>query len=225
MFRSFFVFISALMIGLPSANAETPETLPTIKGIPLVEFFDPAQWDKCKKKKGVEICRRSSRVGSAVEVLVTRRINSGADAVLDVIQDADNYCDWLDSCRKAELLEPPTVDGFDYAMVAKTPWPYEDRLLVSSVKIIPQADGEIYTVDSRLPKSATRFKGFPPKESLGARRIRPTGDGQVEVSIYTAINPGGGIPLGLTGSSVRDNAAAALRAMDKEIRSRAVGDE
>ena len=126
----------------------------------------------------------------------------------------------MPTCRNAELIQGGQAHFFDYAMRAKTPFPFEDRLIVSRVHVMAGDGGELYTIDETLPANVTRLRGFPPPINFGARRLRETDDGSVEVSLYTAINPGGGVPLGLTHSSVRQNAADALRSMAAELAKR-----
>lgn len=163
-------------------------------------------WELQKEEKGIKIYTRSA-VGSPVkEVRAILQLNASLSSVVAVIRDFDNYPLWIYKCVHAKLLKSAGDSDMYYYHITDTPWPVEDRDMVSRV-IITQNDKsmELRINSTGIPDYLPKREGFlrlPKSNTLWI--LNPIGPNLIQAEYILSVDPGGDVPVWLLNVFVTD---------------------
>jgi hypothetical protein len=167
-------------------------------------YFDEASWDDCHVRSSVRICLRQTSEPGAREALLFMDLGAPADTVLALLTDTDRYCGWFDNCLDVESHDRRDDGGLVFSARVSSPFPYRDRVVTSQTHVALGSDDTIYVIgQTPRPLPETRLTGFRMPPSDGVWRIAPRAEGGSELAFYTIVNPGGGVPIAVTGPVLR----------------------
>ena len=151
------------------------------------------EWELYKTRKEIEVFKRKTDEGfDAVRIKAT--IHSTMPTFLHVINDADNYTDWVYGCSESKLLlfEGDTVE---YSTLTDMPFPVWDRYLeVTSTQEIK--DG-IWVAESTVREGAPEIKGVVNIDYFLSKWVVRDKGNKVLIDYEVSTEPGGSIPAWL----------------------------
>jgi hypothetical protein len=188
----------------------------TLLGLLLLVASAPAaelQWRLAREEGGVRVYLAEvpgSRYQAYRGVVVLR---TDMPTLLALQEDVAASCAWIYACSEQRLLGSEGALSWIYSRYV-APWPVTPRDSVLQVATEIGADG---SVTRRLTAAPTRLpeqRGHVRVRKLeGIWRLRPLGEGRVEVVYQAHTEPGGSVPSWLANSFVVDAPLQTLKAL------------
>ncbi|CAM3829276.1 START domain-containing protein [Ectopseudomonas alcaliphila] len=181
---------------------------------------DERQWQLEREEDGVSVYL-ADVPGSkykAYRGVVT--INADLAAVQAVQEDVTGSCSWIFSCQQQRLLE---TDGDVSELYTRfeMPWPVKARDSVIQVTTRTDGDGGVTRLLKAVPQRLPEEKGFVRVQRVdGQWRLKPLGEGRVEVIYEVHTEPGGSVPSWLANSFVVDAPLQTLQGLRAKVEGR-----
>ena len=158
---------------------------------------DP-RWKMIESEHNVRLYQRPANNTDVHEIKAVSVVPYALKSkIKTMLVEPDLFCDWVHDCMSSEQIPTPFGYAFAYRMVLDAPFPYTDRETVNKVQIFEEA-GErdcIYFVgqyfDMGLPEKRNPRRL---KVSDGTWRLVRLDDDNVEITLYFAVDLGGGVP-------------------------------
>lgn len=139
-----------------------------------------------------------------------------------IIKDAENHNNWVFFSDRAEILEETDDCNWKYYGFTDTPWPVNNRDVITSVSLIQNK------VDYSITITSIAIPDFLPKDEDCVRvkhlnaiwKLNPIGNGTVHISFELEIDPGGNIPLWLVNLAVTKGPLKTVEGLIEEINSK-----
>ncbi|MDG9760921.1 START domain-containing protein [Pseudomonas sediminis] len=147
-------------------------------------------------------------------------INADLAAVQAVQEDVTGSCSWIFSCQQQRLLE---TDGDVSELYTRfeMPWPVKARDSVIQVTTRTDGDGGVTRLLKAVPQRLPEEKGFVRVQRVdGQWRLKPLGEGRVEVIYEVHTEPGGSVPSWLANSFVVDAPLQTLQGLRAKVEGR-----
>jgi hypothetical protein len=165
----------------------------------LLQAIGPAaaatEWVLDKQEEGIDIYTRPVEGSGIKEFKGIAEVESGLDAVLQVLRDADGFKNWFPNTPESRLLDREGDVSYQYS-VMKTPWPVSDRDNV--FRSVTERDDETGIVTVKVtaapdyyPEQADHVRV---QKANGVWRLEPLGKQKTRVTFIMHLEPGGGIP-------------------------------
>lgn len=167
---------------------------------------DNGVWELQKEENGIKIYTRNVSGSPVKEVKAFLQLNASLSSVVAVIRDFENYPLWIYKCAHAKLLKSVGDSDMYYYHITDTPWPVEDRDMVSRV-VITQNDKslELKINSTGIPDYLPKRDGFlrlPKSNTLWI--LTPIGPNLIQAQYILSIDPGGDVPVWLLNVFVTD---------------------
>ncbi|MDP9940732.1 START domain-containing protein [Ectopseudomonas alcaliphila] len=181
---------------------------------------DERQWQLEREEDGVSVYLANvpgSRY-KAYRGVVT--INADLAAVQAVQEDVAGSCSWIFSCQQQRLLE---TDGDVSELYTRfeMPWPVKARDSVIQVTTRTDGNGGVTRLLKAVPQRLPEEKGFVRVQRVdGQWRLKPLGEGRVEVIYEVHTEPGGSVPSWLANSFVVDAPLQTLQGLRAKVEGR-----
>ncbi|PKM31021.1 MAG: hypothetical protein CVV08_15540 [Gammaproteobacteria bacterium HGW-Gammaproteobacteria-12] len=181
---------------------------------------DERQWQLEREEDGVSVYL-ADVPGSkykAYRGVVT--ISADLAAVQAVQEDVTGSCSWIFSCQQQRLLE---TDGDVSELYTRfeMPWPVKARDSVIQVTTRTDGDGGVTRLLKAVPQRLPEEKGFVRVQRVdGQWRLKPLGEGRVEVIYEVHTEPGGSLPSWLANSFVVDAPLQTLQGLRAKVEGR-----
>ena len=145
---------------------------------------------------GIEIFLKSVP-GSTFEAFRgTVNIDTSVDTILAVFKDVPEHTKWLCRCSSSSLLRE--INQFEYITysVLDAPWPVKDRDSVNYICVSEDSGTNEVTI------SMKEYQGYFSEQTNRVRvskfegfwKLKPTKNGNVEVTLQMHVEPGGWMP-------------------------------
>lgn len=157
------------------------------------------EWELVYEVEDLRVERRDYRGSELDEIRGRLRLRATLNAVMALLKDDSFNDEWVYRSGGARILEDSGyTQAYVYGIV-KAPFPMTDRDTVVRFDYRQDPKSKEITID------ITNFPGFIPQEPGFVRvpdfggfwRLRPLGDGWVEVTYQVYGDPGGWIPVWL----------------------------
>lgn len=185
-------------------------------------------WRLEKNSDGVEVYTRTV-VDSPYRAFRGVAVIPGElNQVMAVLDDSDNFANWMHNCDTALLLEKRSLlDRFQYLQL-DFPWPATDREMILRNEISQDISTRVVTIALSLAQaeqlSAEAQNKVPPRDgrqpvaaASGHYILTPLSDSETRVEYQMALDPGGALPASLVNSQLIDNPYQTLRALRTEV--------
>ena len=154
-------------------------------------------WERVFAGEGLVVERRDYPGSTLKEIKGVTRVKASLNAVMALLKDAAFNHEWVYRSGGARILEEQGYErAFVYGIV-DAPWPMQDRDTVVRFDYRQQeSTGDITITISNVPNYLPAQGGYVRVPDFGGYwRLRPQGDGWVEVTYQVFGNPGGWIPV------------------------------
>ncbi len=152
-------------------------------------------WCLVEQEANIKIFTRLSDSTNLKELRILVEMTGDVDTLRYIINDANNFGDWVYKCSKSAPLEVP--DGYQSAYVATTdfPFPLTDRELVAISKQWIDDEGRFITY------GVSAHEYIPPNEDMvrishyeSKWQIEKLEDNKIFIDYQSSVDPGGRIP-------------------------------
>jgi hypothetical protein len=176
-------------------------------------------WTLEHDKHGIQIFTKAMAGSSFKAFRGTVTVNTSLLNVVAHHVDLQAMPEWLQDCRKSELISE--VNGRDFYLYQQTdaPWPVADRDYVLHMQF--EQDPETYVVLITFEATQAFNKSdkdcVPITELSGYWRFTPKTENQVLIEYETYADPAGDIPSWLANAFVVDQPLGTLKKLRKRL--------
>lgn len=178
----------------------------------LISFIYAApvnKWEQKYVKDNITVFSRevpgSDFIASRAEMVV----NSQLANLLDLINNFDEYPDFIHNCKSAKLINKSGNSYVAY-LTFDAPWPLTDRDVYIQLIVNKEAEKVVISLKD-LEKYSTK-KGYVRIEDLNGKwLLDPLGSSQVKVVFEIHIDPGGSVPSWVVNNSADDQVFYTLK--------------
>lgn len=172
-------------------------------------------WELRRDKDGVQVYTAAVSGSSFKAVKATTRIDAPVEELVALVRDVDACGEWAAFCAQAAVVSEASETDLLIYTLNDMPWPVSDREALTRVVWNLSSEGAeaLDTAAGQITMRATVVDGesldlaerWRPKKgkvrlSYGVTQwtFAPNGQGQINVSSYAHIDPGGAVPAWLT---------------------------
>jgi len=152
-------------------------------------------WTCVENEDKIKIFTRLSDSTNLKELRILVEMSGRIDTLIHIINDANNFKDWVYKCRKSAPLKVPNGYQFAYTATTDFPFPLSDRELVAISKQWVDDEGRFITYGvssfdyTPLNDGVVRIGHYESKW-----QIESLGDGKIFIDYTSSVDPGGHIP-------------------------------
>lgn len=179
-----------------------------------------SSWELAKNKNGIKVYTRNISGSNFKEFKGEMTVNTTMSALIALIDDIDNYTNWVHNCIKAERLETVSrTEGVNYTAVT-APWPVSDRDLIIRYQMAQnrrthEVRIQMTGIEDYIPKK----RGFVRVPALSGQWLfSPAAAGQITITYQVHSETGGHVPASIANAFVVDSPYYTLKSMREEIK-------
>lgn len=158
-----------------------------------------SDWKLERDRNGIKVYTRRVEGIAFKQYKGIVNLKAPLPTVIAVIEDIEAAPEWVDSCKRMELVEriSPT-ESYTYNYVP-APWPVKDRDAVVHNVITQDTKTFVVTIKQKAaPDKKARIKKAVRVERIeGLWTLTPQKDGSTELIYQVLSDPGGGLPAWL----------------------------
>lgn len=153
------------------------------------------EWRPEKGEGGVQLWTQPRPSSPFLAVRLEMRVKADPMALLAVLRDTARHREWLPSSREVRLLAKSGPDDDLVYTRLQSPWPVQDRELITRSHLIRRADcGLTLEVWAEPDALAPRPGLYRIRESAGRWEALPQRDGSTLIRLESYTNPGSHLP-------------------------------
>lgn len=154
------------------------------------------QWEMIKEDQGIRVYIKTNTSSDYIEIKALSHVNSPLESFVALMNDVDNFKNWMHATRKATLVERAGPFRYTYYMLSDLPWPASDRDVILDLSIHQnQQTKAIYTKSRNVEGLIDEKEGIKRIESVKTSwRFIPEDEGRVRIVFQTRIKPGVHLP-------------------------------
>ena len=164
--------------------------------------FAQSNWKLSKSKDGIQVYQRDSRYSSFKSIKVECTLDGNFDKLIAIINNVNQYKDWVYNNRSASLVKRVSPLEFYYYTETFLPWPLDNRDAVMHTRITKESNNSVLKINS------IAVQGYVPLKSDKVRITRSDINWLVTKAstnsihiVYTfETDPGGNVPSWLVNS-------------------------
>jgi hypothetical protein len=158
-------------------------------------YAQDSSWELVKDADGIKVYSKELNQSKLNEIWVTTEATVSVSSLVSVVEDASNHKNWIYLCREGKVLRHLSPYEYIYYSESNAPWPFEDRDVVTHVKVVRNAEGTVFV-------QSTTFQDSVPEKSNYIRipyatsqwSFTPEKNGLTKIGLKMAVNLGGSIP-------------------------------
>ncbi|MDF2177600.1 START domain-containing protein [Aliiglaciecola sp. CAU 1673] len=167
--------------------------MPSMAFADCVAGFDG--WKQAKKAQGVTVSKRQLANGQ-LEVCASTAVRTQLSAFILLLRDTEHAPQWIANAHRVTLLERPAHNVDVVHSIFDSPWPVQDRDLVTRSQYQQDADSlvltlQVHSVPDALPPSPNTVRM---DNVRGVWELTPLQEGWVAIRYQGEGDPGGNIP-------------------------------
>lgn len=171
-------------------------------------------------KQGIKVWTFKTAGNPASNYKATTTVHSSVSTIAALILSPDEAPKWAPYVHCIDVISPPDANGQTvFRMELDLPFPLQDRDVVIKAQISQNTDGSVIlnseaVSDTRAPKreGIVRINNYK-----GGWSLRPSGNGQVEVTTTGYADLGGSIPLSFANMFVQQQPYQMLQKMREHL--------
>ena len=167
-------------------------------------FFALGQpnWKLTKEKDGIRIYQRDIKNSNFKAIRVECTLHGNFDKLIAIINNVNNYKDWVYNNKAASLLKRVNAYEFYYYTEAYLPWPLDNRDAVMHTTITRDSLSRFLKINSTAVPNFIATKAGKvriQKSSINWHVTRPTSN-TIQIVYTFETDPGGNVPAWLVNS-------------------------
>jgi hypothetical protein len=164
--------------------------------------FAQGKWELKKNQNGIEVYVRQSATGNLKELRVVCELDANMEQFTHILQDIDNYSQWVYSNKKSVILKTINPQHIVYYTQSHLPWPIKDRDLVIELDITSSADVLNAQAKSVANYVALNNDYVRVPYSLAIWKVTAIPNNKLKVDYTFSVDPGGSIPSWLVNATL-----------------------
>jgi hypothetical protein len=158
--------------------------------------FSQANWKLSKNKDGIQVYQRDSRNSDFKSIKVECTLDGNFDKLVAVINNVNNYKNWVYNNKAASLLKRINAYEFYYYTEAYLPWPLDNRDAVMHTRITKDSLNHFLKINSvavanYLPRKSGKVRISRSDINWYVTRSSST---SIHISYTFETDPGGSVP-------------------------------
>lgn len=154
-----------------------------------------SSWELVKDADGIKVYSKELDQSKLNEILVTAEAKTSVSALVSVVEDASNHKNWIYLCREGKVLRHISAYEYIYYSESNAPWPFEDRDVVTHVKVVRNAEGTVFVNSTTFQDSVPEKPDFIRIQYATSQwAFTPEKNGLTKIGLKMAVDLGGSIP-------------------------------
>lgn len=153
-------------------------------------------WQLVKNANGIKVFSRENSKTKLNEIVVTAEAKAPVASFVSVIKDASNHKNWIYLCKEGKVIRYVSPSEWIYYSESNAPWPFENRDVVTKVRLIHDTATKTVFIQSNTFKDSIPVKNnyirIPYIWTQWA--FTPEKNGLTKIQLKLTINLGGDIP-------------------------------
>lgn len=179
-------------------------------------------WQVVKEDNGVTIAQQNTESGYIIIKATTTVISSPA-AFIALLHNTDIAPQWIDHCKKVEVLASPTQDERVVHTLFAAPWPVVDRDMVTqSYSAFNEYGDLIITIEDRGSTHPTTAGYVRMRNVHGTWTLRQLDNGKVDIQYIGYGEAAGNIPIWLANKLLVSSLYKTFTNLKKQLTSSAL---
>ncbi len=163
-------------------------------GVPFVNAQDNS-WELVKNADGIRVYSRELDQSKLNEILVTAESDAPVSSLVSVVEDAPNHKNWIYMCKEGKVLLHLSPYEYIYYSQSNAPWPFQDRDVVTRVKVIRNAEGTVFVQSSTFRDTIPQNPDYIRiRYATSQWAFTPEKNGYTKIGLKVAVDLGGSIP-------------------------------
>jgi len=158
--------------------------------------FSQTNWKLTKNKDGIQVYQRDTKNSDFKSIKVECTVQGNFDKLISIINDVNNYKDWVYNNKTASLLKRVNANEFYYYTEAYLPWPLDNRDAVMHTKITKDSLNRFIKINSAAVPNYTPEKSGKvriKKSDINWHVTRPSST-TIHIVYTFETDPGGSVP-------------------------------
>lgn len=152
-------------------------------------------WQPQQGEGGVQLWTQSHPPGPYLALRLEMRVMATPAALLSVLRDTSRHREWLPKSREVRVLATSGPDDELVYTRLESPWPVQDRELITRSHVSRRADCGLELKVWAEPDALRIRSGLVRiRDSSGRWQALPQGDGSTLIRLETYTNPGNNLP-------------------------------
>ncbi len=183
---------------------------------------EPEPWKKISEKGDLKVYKRTRPGTNLKEVRIDYVFHVNAKKLLDELDDAGNYTEWIYKCGEAKVISKPAKNEIIYYTLANVPSPIWDRDIVAHSVYQYFPEEKIHYYESSVPENdeelePVRKKVVRVKDYGATWTIKEVEENKIETINTIYMDPGGSIPNWLANMTISKGPIKSMKALEKRL--------
>ncbi|MBE0650922.1 MAG: hypothetical protein IH595_08765 [Bacteroidales bacterium] len=158
-------------------------------------YAQDSSWELVKDADGIKVYSKELNKLQLNEILVTAEAKASVSSLVSVVEDASNHKNWIYLCKEGKVIRHINPFEYIYYSQSNAPWPFEDRDVVTKVKVVRDSAGTVFvrstTFHDSIPKNPNYIRI---SYATSQWAFTPEKNGFTKIGLKMAVNLGGSIP-------------------------------
>jgi len=153
-------------------------------------------WELIKEDQGIRVYSKSDAPKDFIEIKAISHINSSLAPFVALMNDVDNFKNWMHATREATLINRKGPYHYTYYMLSDLPWPARDRDVILNLRIQKNEKTQaIYTRSRNVQGMIHHKEGIHRIQSVETSwHFIPEKDGRIRIVFQTRVKPNVQLP-------------------------------
>ena len=189
-------------------------------GFTQMDITKEVQWEKIKDEGNIQVFTRKPKNSKFKEIRILAEFKMNLDTLMKVLNDADQYTDWVYKCRESRRINTINEEEFYYYVTSDLPFPATDRDLVVRCRQWIDDQGIVHSQSIAKPELMPDKKGFVRIQNYESKwKITPQSDGIVHIDYEALSDPGGSIPAWIVNLAIAAGPLKTMKQLEKLVSS------
>lgn len=176
-------------------------------------------WELGKEKDGITVYTRVMEGKKLKEYMAVCEVDATPEQLVDILYDIENYVNWMDNVKEAELIETDGENIFYVYSQVKVPFPFDNRDQVTKSVIVDDSLSDKKTIEVEI------IPGYIP-EKKGVVRVPfgeglwefiPLENGKTKINHRFGAEPGGSIPAWVVNMFLVDSPIKTMEGLKEQV--------
>ncbi|MBU2428025.1 MAG: hypothetical protein KKA56_14200, partial [Gammaproteobacteria bacterium] len=188
--------------------------------IKLRDANNQRRWALYRQFPQFEMHKRDTKIGtrSVLEIQAQFTYNGSLSAFFRVLRDTEHAGNWLDSAKSVSIIASPTPFEDSVHTTFETPWPLQQRDMVTCSRWQQAAD---YSIEMHIVGCTGQWpvpaKTVRIEQVVAQWTLKPLADHRVQVLYTGTADAGGGLPRWLGDPVALASSLRSFRALQQQL--------
>ena len=176
-------------------------------------------WDLIESNNNMEVYSRMPEDSQYKELKIKLNVEAPLSSVIAVLDNVDNYTDWIYSCTEAFFVKKKVDGKSKYYVQMDFPWPLSDRDMVMNSVMTQDTETLEIKIDSKAIEGYVdeREDVVRITDGLIKWRIKPISTSTSQIEYYVKSYPGGQLPGWLVNMSISLGPKKTMSALREKV--------